>query len=94
MKKFVLAITLVMSMLMTGCGGAGQSSSGEATTEATGSEASESGATGDVSEATQKIIDKGVLKVGSSGDLYAYLDRTQESLLVLMQTSLRKQQRD
>ena len=25
MKKFVLAITLVMSMLMTGCGGAGQS---------------------------------------------------------------------
>ena len=37
--------------------------------------ASESGATGDVSEATQKIIDKGVLKVGSSGDLYAYLDQ-------------------
>ena len=63
MKKFVLAITLVMSMLMTGCGGASQSSSSEATTESTGSEASASGATGDVSEATQKIIDKGVLKV-------------------------------
>lgn len=75
MKKFVLAITLVMSMLMTGCGGASQSSSSEATTESTGSEASASGATGDVSEATQKIIDKGVLKVGSSGDLYAYLDQ-------------------
>ena len=56
MKKFVLAITLVMSMLMKGCGGAGQSSSGEATTEATGSEASESGATGDVSEATLNYI--------------------------------------
>ena len=39
MKKFVLVITLVMSMLMTGCGGASQSSSSEATTESTGSEA-------------------------------------------------------
>lgn len=75
MKKFVLAITLVMSMLMTGCGGASQSSESEATTASTGGDTSTASASGEVSEATQKIIDKGVLKVGSSGDLYAYLDQ-------------------
>lgn len=74
MKKFVLAMTLAFSMLMTGCGGGASQSGTEATTETAAS--SEGGAsTGEVSAATQKIIDKGVLTVGSSGDLYAYIDQ-------------------
>lgn len=75
MKKFMLAVTLVMSMMMAGCGGAAsQSSSSEATTEGTATD-SATAASGTVSAETQKIIDKGVLKVGSSGDLYAYIDQ-------------------
>ncbi len=72
-------MTLVMSMIMTGCGST--STGSEATTAAPdGGEASttataDAGST-EVSEATQKIIDKGVLTVGSSGDLYAYIDQT------------------
>lgn len=81
MKKFVLAMTLVMSMIMTGCGGSASTGS-EATTEpaADGGEAATTAeadaGTAEVSEATQKIIDSGVLRVGSSGDLYAYIDQS------------------
>lgn len=75
MKKFVLAVTLVMSMIMTGCGGATTSSTSEETTEATAADSSAAASTIQVSEATQKIIDKGVLTVGSSGDVYAYIDQ-------------------
>ncbi len=78
MKRFVLTATLIMSMIMTGCGSAGDTTA-ETTTEATAAEGETTaeGDTGDgtqVSAATQAIIDKGVLTVGSSGDLYAYID--------------------
>lgn len=78
MKRFILAATLIMSMIMTGCGSSASDTT-EATTAAASSgseEATEGGetASGEVSAATQAIIDKGVLTVGSSGDLYAYID--------------------
>ena len=81
MKKFVLAVTLVMSMIMTGCGG-GASAGSETATETPAADGGETavveadGESSAVSEATQKIIDKGVLTVGSSGDLYAYIDQS------------------
>lgn len=74
MKKFMVAVTLAFSILMTGCGGAADTGSSSA--EATTAEVSSDSASGtEVSPETQKIIDKGVLTVGSSGDLYAYIDQ-------------------
>ena len=83
MKRFILAATLIMSMIMTGCGSSASDTT-EATTAAASSgseEATEGGetASGEVSAATQAIIDKGVLTVGSSGDLYACLLYTSDA---------------
>ncbi len=78
MKKFITTITITTAMIMTGCGGAGTGSETITTAESTTAVADEAvdTAAGEVSEATQKIIDKGVLTVGSSGDLYAYIDQS------------------
>lgn len=72
MKKFLKSIALIMSIVMvfallTACGG-GKADEGS-TDKATGDNGEE------VSETLQKLRKKGVLKVGSSGDIYAYIDK-------------------
>jgi polar amino acid transport system substrate-binding protein len=75
-KKCVLAATLAFTMLMTGCGGGAATGDTSATEPASSEVVTEAAADGEVSATTQKIIDSGVLRVGSSGDLYAYIDQS------------------
>ena len=76
MKKFLTALTLIMTMAVTGCGSGAQSGTEGTTTGSAEGTTAATEASGEVSEATQKIIDKGVLTVGSSGDSYAFIDQS------------------
>lgn len=81
MKRLLKTLTATMTALtlcvaMSGCGGSGETeATPEEATTASDTASSETPTDGEVSETLQRLRDKGTLVIGSSGDVYAYIDQ-------------------
>lgn len=82
MKKLIRRLTAgiltaALCVAVSGCGSSGQTESDEGAAESTASAevSADTSDDGEVSDTLKKLREKGTLVVGSSGDVYAYIDQ-------------------